>query len=97
MNHENNHRHKDQVDPGWQPLIQEFLDFCEQLPYEVTIMQVKEKFGGLRIYMAYSNDEVEEKKAKLEKKASETCEICGQPGYLRTDRSWIKTLCDKHA
>lgn len=25
------------------------------------------------------------------------CEVCGKVGHLRTDRFWIKTLCDEHA
>ena len=25
------------------------------------------------------------------------CEVCGNPGRLRTDRYWQRTLCDEHA
>lgn len=31
---------------------------------------------------------------KYEKKSAEICEECGQPGVLRTDLGWVRTLCD---
>lgn len=69
--------------------------------------QVKEKFGGLRLYEGsfgwgpggalgdrYTalRGVVEE----CERLAWRTCEVCGEPGQRRTG-GWIKTLCDQHA
>jgi hypothetical protein len=34
---------------------------------------------------------------EAEEKSFRTCEFCGTAGRLRTDRDWIRTLCDKHA
>lgn len=32
--------------------------------------------------------------SKYEKKSAEICEDCGQPGRLRNDSFWVRTLCD---
>lgn len=31
-----------------------------------------------------------------EQEALKTCEFCGEPGILRNDLRWLKTLCDTH-
>jgi hypothetical protein len=64
----------------------------KQLP---TILQIKEKFGGLRVY---TNGTTDIQYAYIEfaaAMASHTCETCGAPGTSR-NTGWIKTLCDKH-
>lgn len=35
--------------------------------------------------------------SKWEDKSATVCEKCGKPGKLRTDRRWIRTLCDECA
>ena len=35
--------------------------------------------------------------SEAEEKSFQTCEFCGAAGRLRTDRDWLRTLCDKHA
>jgi hypothetical protein len=32
-----------------------------------------------------------------EEKSLRTCDTCGAPGRLRTDRDWFRTLCEAHA
>jgi hypothetical protein len=69
-------------------------------------LQVKEKFGTLRFYMAYKEDgewnftrEIPELFDTIINQATKlssiTCEWCGQPGTSDCDykRYWIKTLC----
>lgn len=34
--------------------------------------------------------------AAYEEKSGHICEVCGQPGSLRTDLSWMLTLCEEH-
>lgn len=65
----------------------------ENLP---TIVQVKEKFGGLRFYMDGGTDEHRIAVGFAEAMAARTCEVCGSPGE-RSDGGWIKTLCPEHA
>jgi len=67
-------------------------DALEKLP---TIVQIKEKFGGLRVY-ADGGTEVHQAYINFAAAmAARTCEICGNPGELR-DGGWMKTLCDEH-
>ena len=62
-------------------------------PFEV--LQVKEKFGGLRFYANYTTDAVRSRIDAARAESLRTCEICGQPGTQREHR-WIRTLCDQH-
>ena len=60
-----------------------------------TIVQIKEKFGGLRVY---TNGTTEIHYAYIDfatTMASRTCEVCGVPGESR-NTGWVKTLCNKH-
>lgn len=58
------------------------------------VIQVKEKFGGLRVYTNFSTDEIENLIGEAEKKADKTCEICGRPGCLCSNGGWLKTMCE---
>ncbi|HWY53919.1 MAG TPA: hypothetical protein VNZ03_05620 [Terriglobales bacterium] len=57
---------------------------------------MKEKFGGLRIYVNFANDTIHQRLFAAQLESLHACEVCGQPGELRED-DWIKTLCDEHA
>jgi hypothetical protein len=60
------------------------------------VLQVKEKFGGLRYAVNHANDAIRKHIAVAELESWHTCEVCGQAGQLR-EGAWLKTLCDKHA
>ncbi len=88
--------------PGWDHIIDPIIYFCKK--YRIPIAQIKEKFGGLRIYVDYPTDPNFDEDnwvtlmkmiASAELAASRTCEVCGEPGELRAGY-WLKTLCDKH-
>lgn len=57
------------------------------------VMQVKEKFGGLRFYTDYSNDYLNGMIHMAECISYKTCEQCGKPGKPRSG-GWVLTLCD---
>lgn len=62
---------------------------------EVSIDQIKEKFGTLRFYYQ-GGDEVISGIVMMGESMSEvTCEECGNVGQVRSG-SWIRTLCDQH-
>ncbi len=93
------------VGPGWWPIleslctnIQHYSDWKEKqgnfIP-QVTVEQIKEKFGGLRFYYIGGDDVVDGMVRMAESWASHTCEECGVPGQSRGG-GWIKTLCDGH-
>lgn len=79
--------------PGWWPIIAQLDQDLRGLYPDYKVIQVKEKFGGLRFYADGVDQPGYELIAAAERLASETCEECGQPGTLRTD-IWYRTLCD---
>jgi hypothetical protein len=64
----------------------------EKLP---VIVQVKEKFGGLRFYTNGGTPEMHNYIHFAEMISRNMCEECGAPGKTRNGR-WIRTLCEKH-
>lgn len=81
---------------GWFNLIDEL---CQKIkdtnpPEDFKIIQLKEKFGGLRVYTNCSTNEIEKLISEAENKSELTCEICGEEGKI-TGEYWVKTLCDK--
>ena len=62
---------------------------------QVTVNQIKEKFGGLRFYYSGGDDMIHGMVRMAESWAGHACEDCGSPGTSRSG-GWIRTLCDKH-
>lgn len=83
---------KKYVGAGWSDIIDKIYDV---LPEDAIIIDIKEKFGGLRFYAGNIDLTVEDFICEMEEKSLQTCEVCGEPGELR-ETGWIKTLCDKH-
>ena len=83
------------VGKGWAPLINRVFDKLETIKGSIKIVQVKEKWGGLRIYTDYSNKELDKVIYDAEKESLEICEVCGKPGKLR-GKTWYYTSCDEH-
>lgn len=63
--------------------------------FPVKFDQVKEKFGGLRIYFSGGDDYVEGLVSMAEAISYKTCEVCGNKGSPNKG-GWISTLCDLH-
>lgn len=79
---------------GWFDLLWQLCEELEDYGSAVKVLQVKEKFGGLRFYTNYSDDTIDAAVERAEQEAAKTCERCGEPGELRGG-SWLKTLCNK--
>jgi len=62
--------------------------------YPVTFDQIKEKWGGLRIYYIGGDDYIRGVVDTAEEISYKTCERCGNPGSPNK-QGWIMTLCDK--
>jgi ribosomal protein L37AE/L43A len=80
------------VGQGWAGLINELYD---AMPSDTEVVQVKEKFGGLRFYVGFSTNEFMDLIDKCEERSYHICERCGKKGVLRENRRWILTLCDE--
>ena len=63
---------------------------------QVTVDQVKEKFGTLRFYYTGGDDYIDGLVSMAESMSGITCEQCGNPGST-LGRGWLTTLCEKHA
>lgn len=58
----------------------------------MRIVQVKEKFGRLRIYAKPYNEAYELLLGKLEQESGKICEDCGEEGTTEGP-GWLRTLC----
>jgi len=66
---------------------------CEKFDFSVGVaVQVKEKFGELRVYMHNSSEQMEDRIDEATLLSLKTCETCGKPGKSYDD-GWIRTLC----
>ena len=61
--------------------------------HPVKFDQIKEKFGGLRIYFSGGDDYVEGLVSMAESFSYKICEVCGDRGSPN-EGGWITTLCD---
>ena len=66
-------------------------DVPELVP-QVTLDQVKEKFGTLRFYYTGGDEYIDGLVSMAESMSAVTCETCGNPGE-QTRGGWIKTIC----
>jgi len=88
---------------GWLPLIEEAKTIVSKYnlkhpdsdnPLEFT--QIKEKWGGLCLYLNYYVPEIANQIHALENKSLEICEHCGTNKNVSTEwtHGWIMTLCE---
>jgi hypothetical protein len=89
---------------GWFDIVWRLCEDLEPLVAEFEaaggpkfeVLQVKEKFGGLRFYVnRRRNEAIRQRIGIAADESCRTCEVCGQPGQLREGRS-IRTVCDEH-
>jgi hypothetical protein len=88
-----------ECDKGWYPLIQELIDELNKLPDEIEVLQVKEKFAGLRFYVCGASEKADKIISLYETYSYHICELCGAfwTAKERVRHGWWKTLCDKCA
>jgi len=58
-------------------------------------VQIKEKYGTLRIYLTEEPETMEVLIETIEKLSGQTCEVCGEPGKLYST-GWHVTRCSEH-
>ena len=86
------------VECGWVALIDSTLrELAADCP-ESRIVQVKEKFGGLRIYLEDKTDETAKAiLRRAEESSLRVCEVCGAPGQRMATHGWVRVRCDTHS
>jgi hypothetical protein len=94
---------------GWHPIIddlsKEVSEIAKKFPAingenRINVVQIKEKFGGLRYYVDYhsmSDDDIQQIEYVIRNAEMKTfiiCEDCGGNGEkVSPKRYWMKTLC----
>ena len=61
----------------------------------VKFDQIKEKFGGIRIYYTGGDDYVSGVVSLADEMSYKICEVCGNAGKPNKG-GWISVLCDEH-
>lgn len=85
---------------GWHCLIQPILDYVKEYNEDkevddrIAILQIKEKWGSLRIYTNFVTDELEKLIEDAEIESTKVCEKCGTREHVGTKHDgWRMTLC----
>ena len=86
---------------GWKPLIDRYFKWIEEYNNDkseenkIETLQIKEKFGSLRIYPSSYTDELHNLIEKLEEESSNICEECGKHIEEPIIKNhWIYPLCE---
>ena len=87
---------KNMVGPGWGKIIESLVPDLFDLGWDGVVLQVKEKFGGLRFYIGCGTDAIFDRINQSENESYVTCEDCGAPGKTKTRPGgyWLATLCE---
>ena len=86
---------------GWLPILEDLFMKIDDVVKrdnltEFKVVQVKEKFGGLRVYVRGGNAEITALINGAEETAAETCEDCGNtPAQRRSVHGYVRTQCSK--
>ena len=67
----------------------------EEIRGEIYVVQIKEKFGTLRVYLNQSTPYIDGAIELAEALSYKICEMCGNSGTLRQG-GYVRTLCDAH-
>jgi hypothetical protein len=84
----------DHLPNGWAKIAQQLQERLE--PFVAAggrVLQVKEKFGGLRVYtVGHDVPDLDD----LYEAAEQTCVECGAPGTMSTRHGWVSPRCEEH-
>lgn len=80
---------------GWYGLLEKL---CEDIaasnpPEDFRFAQIKEKFGGLTVYVDFGNEKIFSLTTEVEQESYKVCEFCGTRDNVTSEGSWILTLC----
>lgn len=85
---------------GWYPILDRLFADIDRIRDEdglkkLEVVQVKEKLGGLRVYVKGGNDRVQARLWQAEEESLSICEGCGGPSPGISDRDgYLTTLCE---
>jgi len=85
---------------GWYPILDRLFADIDRIRGEdglkkLEVVQLKQKLGGLRVYVRGGNERVQTRLRQAEEEAFFICEGCGGPSLGIGDRDgYLTTLCD---
>ena len=81
---------------GWYDTVEEMMSELVALDVPINILQIKEKFGGLRVY--YESEfgtSVDKVVSKASSNVRKVCVVCGSTEDL-TNGGWNRLCCPEH-
>jgi hypothetical protein len=94
-----------EIHAGWRNIVERLLERLElaiaACPADerdrYRIVQIKEKFGRLTVYLATTGlPDMEDLLRNAADESTVTCEVCGAPGELAERMAWWATRCPAH-
>lgn len=80
---------------GWHALVDKLLSDISDLGDGALVVQVKEKFGGLRCYADNQTSAVGKLIDAAERESYNICQDCGtKNGVKLRSEGWCRSLCD---
>jgi len=76
------------------PVEERAKDLLLDLDIDFNVVQVKEKYGGLRFYTNWATEKMQCVIDAYEKKSYTICESCGSEARHREIGRWYSTLCE---
>jgi hypothetical protein len=84
------------ISNGWLGIIQRLFETLIKLGWDKSFINVKEKFGGMSIFLDNLPENGFYFVVEAERKTFSVCEVCGEPGEQHRINNWIHTLCENH-
>ena len=85
---------------GWKDLLTPIIDYVNEYNKDkkeeekIEFMQIKEKYGGLRVYTNFGTKELFDLIEKAEDESYNVCEDCGSREDVGMRESgWLTTMC----
>jgi streptogramin lyase len=93
-----------EINAGWRPILERLLGRLETeiaaQPMDdrdrFRVLQIKEKFGRLTVYLADSTLDMDAVIQKAADESTQICEVCGAPGELKQRDYWWSPRCEEH-
>jgi hypothetical protein len=86
------------VGSGWTELLIKLLHLLDEFerasPGSIRIVQIKQKFGELRVYLAKGHPEASALIDIATAQSRTACEECGGLSAIQDRNGWFTTLCD---
>lgn len=86
---------------GWLGLIETLCQMVAQAKgteraEEMRFVQIKEKFGALRVYYVGGNTVISAYVSFAEAMSQKMCEVCGSPAQMVSTGGWMRARCEMH-